>query len=86
MNHFVYIIKSLKDGTYYKGYTTDYIKRLEHHNKGLSRYTRSKTPWKLIYLEKYKSKTEALIREKQIKKYNRKYIHWLCQQPSNIVE
>ena len=42
--YFVYIIHSEKDGDYYKGFSTDVIKRLEEHNKGLSEFTASKRP------------------------------------------
>jgi putative endonuclease len=82
---YVYIIQSETDGTYYKGFSTDYVKRLEEHNTGLSRYTSGKCPWKLVYVEEHKSKTEALQRELMLKKQNKKYIDWLIQQDSNII-
>ncbi|MBU1097467.1 MAG: GIY-YIG nuclease family protein [Bacteroidetes bacterium] len=40
-----YILKSLKDGTYYYGSTSDLHNRLSNHNGGKSKYTRSKRPW-----------------------------------------
>ena len=40
--NYVYILQSQKNGTFYKGYTTDYLKRLHEHNLGLSKYTSSK--------------------------------------------
>jgi putative endonuclease len=73
MTHYVYIIESLVDGTFYKGYTSDHEKRLLDHNAGLSKYTSSKIPWQLIYLEQCISKTAALIREKQLKQCNKDY-------------
>jgi putative endonuclease len=39
VNHYVYIIESLVDGTYYNGYSNDYERRLVEHNAGLSEYT-----------------------------------------------
>lgn len=83
--YYVYIIKSLKDGTYYKGFTTDYLKRFHEHNFGLTHYTHEKRPWELIYVEILQSKKEALIREKKLKKCNRQYFEWLRNQPINIL-
>ena len=79
MPYFVYILQSEKDNTYYKGFTENVEKRLSQHNNGLSKYTSSKMPWKLIYLEEYSTKREALIREKQIKRFNSEYLENLIQ-------
>ncbi|MFW6143453.1 MAG: GIY-YIG nuclease family protein [Patescibacteria group bacterium] len=40
---------------------------MERHNRGASRYTKSKRPWKLEHTEEYKTKKEALKREKYLK-------------------
>ena len=65
--YFVYIIKS-KEGFRYTGFTEDLEKRIkEHNNKELSFWTKRGTFWKLIYIEKYENKTEALKREKWLK-------------------
>ncbi len=74
MSYYVYIIESEKDGTFYKGYTKNIDKRLIEHNNGQSRYTSKKMPWKLVYLEKFETKREALIRERKIKHYNSEYL------------
>ena len=74
---YVYIIKSVSSGIFYKGFTLNPLKRLEQHNLGESRYTASKGPWELVYFEKFDNKRDALIREKQIKKYNHNYLNKL---------
>ncbi len=74
MSYYVYIIESEKDGTFYKGYTKNIDKRLIEHNNGQSRYTSKKMPWKLVYLEEFETKREALIRERKIKHYNSEYL------------
>lgn len=51
MPFFVYIIKCLQDGTYYKGSIENYLQRLNYQNAGKSRYISAKVPWKLIYDE-----------------------------------
>ena len=83
--HYVYIIVSLKDGTFYKGYTTNYLKRLDEHYAGLSEYTSNKTPWVLRYVEMLPTRTDALKRELMLKRQNRKYLMWLFSQPTNVL-
>ena len=86
MPFYVYILKSLKDGTYYKGSTGDYLKRLEEHNAGLSKYTSAKTPWMLFYVEEHPDKKSMLIRERKLKHGKADYFEWLALQPSNILK
>ena len=63
----VYIIKS-SEGNRYTGMTEDLEKRLdEHNNKTLSFWTKRGTNWKLIYKEKFNSRSEAMKREKWLK-------------------
>ncbi len=40
------------------------------HNNGESHYTSGKTPWRLVYIQSFTTKREALIREKALKKYS----------------
>ncbi|MCK5766300.1 MAG: GIY-YIG nuclease family protein, partial [Bacteroidales bacterium] len=56
----------------YIGYSQNPHKRLLDHNSGRSRYTRKKTPWRLVYTEKYSNKTEALVRERFLKRQRNK--------------
>ena len=74
MGYFVYIIQSEIDNTYYKGFTENPEQRIRQHNDGKSRYTSTKTPWRFVYLEECETKREALIREKQIKRFNSQYL------------
>jgi putative endonuclease len=67
MKYFVYIIESLKDGTYYVGSTQDLSERLERHNQGRSRYTKVKRPWKLVYSEEHIDRSSAAKQEREIK-------------------
>ncbi|MFC4758198.1 GIY-YIG nuclease family protein [Solitalea agri] len=85
MPFYIYILKSRKDGSFYKGFTEDYCKRLEEHNLGLSQFTSTKTPWELIYVEEHANKQSALIRERKLKKCKKEYFEWLCKQPTNIL-
>jgi putative endonuclease len=48
---YTYVLRSLKDGYAYVGYTNNLKKRLEEHQKGKSFATRPRQPLKLIYFE-----------------------------------
>ncbi|WP_425440821.1 GIY-YIG nuclease family protein [Paralabilibaculum antarcticum] len=65
---FVYIIQSKTNFSYYIGYSGNLERRLIYHNSGRSRYTSKNTPWKLIYFEKFDSKSDAIKREIFIKR------------------
>ena len=67
MKFFVYILKSLVDNTLYTGYTSNIEKRLHEHNSGKSRYTKSKIPYKILHIEEYSTRSEAIKREKFLK-------------------
>jgi len=66
---FVYILKSKLDGSFYIGFAENLRERLKKHNQGLVRSTKSIKPLELIYYEAYKSKQDALIREKRLKHF-----------------
>ncbi len=85
MEHFVYIILSLKDSSYYKGYTLNPMQRLLQHNRGESTYTKTKLPWQLVYVEEQIDKRAALIREKALKKYSHLQIEKLIVSDKNII-
>jgi len=71
-HHFVYILKCI-DNSLYTGYTTDVNKRCNVHNRGKgAKYTRTRLPVKLVYVEEFSTKSEALKREYQIKQMTRK--------------
>jgi putative endonuclease len=69
MEYFVYILKSLKDGKFYIGVTSDLNERLIYHNSGKQRSTKHRVPFIIVYSEKCENKYSALVREKQIKAY-----------------
>jgi len=85
MAYYVYIIQSLIDGSYYKGFSEQPAIRLLQHNNGESSYTSAKMPWQLVYVEECLSKRDALIRERVLKKYSHAQIRKLVVLPKNIV-
>ncbi len=64
---YVYILKSRKDGKWYKGSTNDLRKRFKQHNENKSTWTKNKGPWDLIYYEACLNEEDARSREKYLK-------------------
>jgi putative endonuclease len=64
----IYILYSEKFDKNYTGYTSNLIERFKSHNiletKG---YTLKFRPWKVIHVEFFNSKSEAMKREKYLK-------------------
>lgn len=76
---FVYIIECV-DGSYYIGSTNNVKKRFKDHLEGRgARYTKSHKPLKLVYSEKFATKTQALKREAELKKWSRKRKEFLVK-------
>jgi putative endonuclease len=75
---YCYILQSKKDFSFYVGQCKDLDSRMSKHFDGLSKYTASKRPLRLVYFEAFITRQAALIREKQIKaKKSKKYIEYL---------
>ena len=74
MAHFVYIVQCVDD-TLYTGYATDVQKRVAEHNgtstKPGARYTRGRRPVRLVYQEKFPTRSAALKWEYAIKQLSR---------------
>lgn len=68
------------DKSLYTGWTNDLEKRILAHNaKKGAKYTKSRTPVRLVYYETFASKEEAMRREYEIKQYSRKEKEALLQ-------
>ncbi len=69
--NYVYILLCA-DNTYYTGWTNDVEKRVQTHNQGKgAKYTKSRLPVKVVYIESFETKIEAMKREAEIKKLTR---------------
>lgn len=67
MPFYCYILECV-DGTFYTGWTTNPARREKQHNAGTgARYTRTRCPVKIVYLEEQSDKIAALKRERAIK-------------------
>jgi len=66
--HYVYIIKSKRNGKRYVGTTSKLPEaRLADHNNGSNEFTRNNGPWYFLGSEAFSTKNEALKREKFLK-------------------
>lgn len=65
--HYVYILKSSQNGNWYTGCTSDLLQRVNQHNDGKSRYTKTRGPYELIYYEASLNKEDAFARERYLK-------------------
>lgn len=71
MSCYCYIVECA-DGTYYTGWAVDPEKRVAMHNRGRgARYTRTRSPVRLVYVEELPDRASAMKREIAIKRLTR---------------
>ena len=72
--YFVYILASKRNGTLYIGVTSDLIRRVyEHRNKLIQGFTSKYHVGMLVHFEAFNDIESAICREKQLKKWERKW-------------
>jgi putative endonuclease len=72
--YYVYILASKRNGTLYVGATNDIIRRIFEHKNGLADgFTKNYGVNILVHYETCDSREGALLREKQIKEWHRKW-------------
>jgi len=70
--YFVYILAKEKNGTLYIGVTSDLPRRIVEHKSGLIEgFSKRYGVHHLVYYEETTDVHSALLREKQLKKWNR---------------
>ena len=68
----VYILASKRNGTLYVGVTSELVRRVWEHRSGdIVGFTKKYGTKLLVYVEVHISMSEAILREKQIKKWRR---------------
>ncbi len=68
MHFTLYILFSEKNKKYYVGSCQNMEERITRHNSGRNKSTHSGMPWKIIYQEKFDTRSDAVARELSIKK------------------
>ena len=70
--HHVYIVRCA-DGSLYTGYARDPARRVDMHNSGRgARYTSGRRPVRLVYSESFNTVGDALKREHELKRWQRR--------------
>lgn len=67
MFYYVYILQSIKNGSFYIGYSADLKNRFKQHNNGESQATRPFRPYRLIFYEAFLHEKDAKNREEYLK-------------------
>jgi putative endonuclease len=80
---YVYIVFSEKIDGYYCGQTQNLNNRLVEHNSGETKSTVKGIPWKLVGFLVFKTRAEAMKKEKQIK--NRGVKRWLSYNENELI-
>ncbi|NPU66588.1 GIY-YIG nuclease family protein [Bradyrhizobium sp. 83012] len=71
-SYYVYILANHIGGTLYIGVTNDLIRRVaEHKAKLIGSFTEKYSVIRLVYFEQFDDASNAIMREKQLKKWNR---------------
>jgi putative endonuclease len=74
MAFFVYVLASMRNGTLYIGSTDDLAKRTWLHRNGiLPGFTKDYGVNQLVWYEVHETRESALLRERLMKKWNRKW-------------
>ena len=67
MPYYVYVLVC-ENGTFYTGYTRNVAARFKLHKKGKgAKYVRTHPPEKVVYVEKFETRSDAMKKEQQIK-------------------
>lgn len=70
----VYILASKRNGTLYIGVTSNLVQRIyQHRTDAVEGFTRSYQVHGLVYYETHDTMESAIFREKQLKKWSRKW-------------
>ena len=64
---FVYVLRSVRTGRTYVGFSAHPRYRLEQHNEGVTKSTKGRGPWELVYEDGLATRPEAMRRERYFK-------------------
>lgn len=85
--YYLYIIQNDFSGEIYIGITHNPSQRLkEHNNQGKKFTTRKNGKWVYIYLELYRSKKDAVERERKLKNHGKGEYDLLNRLKNSLIE
>jgi putative endonuclease len=72
VSFYVYMLASRRNGTLYIGMTDDLVRRVwEHRTGAVPGFTKTYGVKMLVWFEQHETREAALVRERQLKKWNR---------------
>lgn len=79
-NWYVYVLYSAAVDKYYRGTTTDLLRRLEQHNSGKgAKYTKGRGPWRLVAVQHTgDTRGSALVAEAALRRLSREQLITWC--------
>ena len=78
--YYVYVLTNNANTVMYIGVTNNLYRRLlEHKTEQISGFTKKYHLHKLVYFEQYSEITDAISREKQLKRWKREKKNWLVE-------
>src|SRR5688572_31354186 len=84
MAHYVYILQSRKNDSFYKGSTDSLFRRFSEHNSGEVPSTARYLPWDLVWYTKKPNRSEAVILEMKLKNLSaHRTIDFIKKYPTN---
>ncbi len=73
MLHFYIYILKCSDGTFYTGHTDNLEKRIAEHEDNIYEcYTSTRLPVKIVFVQEFESRAEAIEAERRIKKWGKR--------------
>jgi len=67
--YYLYILQNEATSRFYIGQTQDVAERLAYHNANYSKSLKNRGPWRLVHTEQYNTRSEAMVRERQLKSW-----------------
>ncbi len=63
----VYVLRNVSSARFYTGYTSHLTQRIGQHNHGITKSTKIRGAWELVYQEEFATRAEAMRRERFLK-------------------
>ena len=85
---YLYILESELNNSLYIGQSNNVLKRLDEHNNGYNKSTKSKKPWKLIFSIELEDRSEALKLERKLKSWKKRQaiFSWIDKQNRGVAQ
>jgi putative endonuclease len=80
MSFTLYILFSKNKNKFYIGHSDNMTRRINEHNSGQNKSTKSGKPWEIVYQKEFQTKSEAGKEEARLKRMkSKKYIMWYIE-------